>query len=62
MLTTMTQIVAVLTVCLEPMGVDNPMIIRDNQMTSSTHLDNQHMASAGRLYNEFTGWAPMYAK
>ncbi|WAQ93429.1 MFGM-like protein [Mya arenaria] len=47
------------TVCLEPMGIDNPMLVKDGQLTSSSNLDSMHGAAAGRLYNEFTGWAPV---
>ncbi|WAR09825.1 MFGM-like protein [Mya arenaria] len=45
--------------CLEPMGIDNPMLVKDGQLTSSSNLDSMHGAAAGRLYNEFTGWAPV---
>ncbi|WAQ93441.1 EDIL3-like protein [Mya arenaria] len=41
------------------MGIDNPMLVKDGQLTSSSNLDSMHGAAAGRLYNEFTGWAPV---
>ncbi|XP_052248669.1 mucin-5AC-like isoform X9 [Dreissena polymorpha] len=44
--------------CLEPMGVDNALLLRDGQLTASSGLDTMHGAAAGRLYNQFSGWAP----
>ncbi|XP_033761396.1 mucin-5AC-like [Pecten maximus] len=44
--------------CIEPMGVDNSMIIKDTQMTSSSSRDLLSGASFGRLFNEFGAWVP----
>lgn len=45
-------------VCLEPMGIDNSLMVHDNQMKASTELDRNSGAASARLYNEFGGWSP----
>ncbi|KAK3611483.1 hypothetical protein CHS0354_039095 [Potamilus streckersoni] len=48
-------------VCIEPMGVDNALLVRDSQMTSSSTLDSHSTAAYGRLYNSFGAWSPVTA-
>ncbi|KAK3611486.1 hypothetical protein CHS0354_039099 [Potamilus streckersoni] len=48
-------------VCSEPMGVDNALLVRDSQMTSSSTLDSHSTAAYGRLYNSFGAWSPLVA-
>jgi hypothetical protein len=45
-------------VCLEPMGIDNSLMVHDNQLKASSELDKPSGAAAARLYNEFGGWSP----
>ena len=40
------------------MGIDTALMISNDQLKASTELDKLHGAAAGRLYNEFGGWAP----
>ncbi|KAL4222951.1 Mucin-5B [Mactra antiquata] len=44
--------------CLEPMGIDNSLMVKDNQLKASSEKDRNTAASTGRLYNEFGGWQP----
>ncbi|KAK7483904.1 hypothetical protein BaRGS_00024788, partial [Batillaria attramentaria] len=44
--------------CDVPMGVDNPKVIKDSQLTSSTELGPDSRAHAGRLFNEYGAWIP----
>ncbi|KAL3831915.1 hypothetical protein ACJMK2_023609 [Sinanodonta woodiana] len=46
---------------MEPMGVDNALLVKDSQMTSSSTLDSHSTAAYGRLYNSFGAWSPLTA-
>lgn len=43
------------------MGIDNALLVSDNQLKASTEQDKMHSAASGRLYNEFGGWSPRYS-
>ncbi|XP_031549733.1 EGF-like repeat and discoidin I-like domain-containing protein 3 [Actinia tenebrosa] len=44
------EIYGISSTCSSPFGLEAPGVIQDSQMTSSSHIDNNHTASHGRLY------------